>query len=176
MLFEWYLLCTRCVFIHLRLWSDVWNGRISLTLCTIGCLAYAGHRMIHFLINEFGILPRIELPLKLVTLADSAELQGKSGVLPLCAMHIWDFPSSWEIFWLLLAVQFWGKEKKKTKTNKNQSYVLEFYDCSRYRVSFMSMCVILLVFLWWACLVNYSSSAWLISLQSSSQVNWYCRN
>lgn len=86
--------------------------RISLTLCTIGCLAHAGQRMIHFLINESRILPKIERPLKHVSLADSAELQGKSGILPLCAMHIWDSPSSQEIFWLLLAVQFWGRKKK----------------------------------------------------------------
>lgn len=124
-------------------WYIKW--RISLTLCTIGCLAHADHKMIHFLINESRILPQIELPLKHVSLADSAELQGKSGILPLCATHIWDSPSSQEIFWLLLAVQFWGRKKKK----KN-SYVLEFYNCSRYWVSFMSMCVILLVFLWWA--------------------------
>lgn len=94
-LYEWYL-----------------KWRISLTLCTIGCLAHADHRMIHFLINKSRILPKIELPLKHVSLADSAEHQGKSGILPLCATHIWDSPPSQEIFWLLLAVQLWGRKKK----------------------------------------------------------------
>jgi len=111
MLFEWYLFCTWCIHIHLRLWSGVWKGRISLTLCPIGCLIYAGHRMIHFFINESGILPRIELPLKDVTSADSAELQGKSGILPLCAIHIWDSPSSQEILCLTLSIHFWGRKK-----------------------------------------------------------------
>lgn len=101
--------------------------RISLTLCTIDCSAYSGHRMIQFLINESGILPRIEPPLKHVAMADSVELKRKSGVLPLCATHVWDSLPSQEIFECL-------------------SYVLEFYNCSGSWVSFMSRCVILLFF------------------------------
>lgn len=81
--------------------------------------------MSQFLINESGILPRIELPLKHVAMADSTELKGKSGILSLCATHIWASLSSQEIFDCL-------------------SYVLEFYDCIGNWASFMSKCVILL--------------------------------
>lgn len=43
--------------------------------CRQYCVVVAGLRTLRFLTNESGILPRIKLPLKYVTLADKAELQ-----------------------------------------------------------------------------------------------------